>query len=463
MPLGFGLAILAVPQDSLAAAAPAPAQAPSIFSFDYGVPTSPALTLIGLSPDKTATSTTLKPFVLALPSLFGTGNQNQSAALDIAPAWVLGGSLTTFDDYRVAPYGTLLWYRMRLNTALSVGTDGGGNTKNAVASRAAIGLSASLLPESDPIRATNAQGQNVWLTCMRSDEVTKGIQSVLDMVKPDPKIANLVKAVADAQNYVTKPTNDADYNSRFEALVNAIRDLDGMLPSATAADKITALNDLINKANDVEVGLKSNQTLAKAVSASGIPDAIKTCAKEASNVAASKPKLDVGVGGVWQGDPGNLQNLKNPGTTVWTGFRLPFGSFLYGEADQTIDRFLVFGGSARYSYNSSMSTGNATTPQIQADVAEGWVGLQYYYKGGVKISGQYGYVDARAVDSGESKFSKAGSRWLLSAALKLLDSEGLWFELSYGSGNASVTTTNDKQLLFNMTVSPPDASSIFGF
>src|SRR4051794_7789609 len=56
----------------------------SVFSFDYGPPASPALTLMGLSPDKISLSTTLKPFVLSLPSLFD-GSGNQVAGIDLAP------------------------------------------------------------------------------------------------------------------------------------------------------------------------------------------------------------------------------------------------------------------------------------------------------------------------------------------------------------------------------------------
>src|ERR1700679_1140723 len=64
-------------------------QGKQVFSFYYSVPTSPALTLAGLSADKTATSTPAKPFVLSSPTVTGGGTGTAYAA-DAAPAGVAG-------------------------------------------------------------------------------------------------------------------------------------------------------------------------------------------------------------------------------------------------------------------------------------------------------------------------------------------------------------------------------------
>ena len=51
-----------------------------LFAFDYGVPESPALTLAGLADAKVTPSTSLKPFVIALPGLFGSDTSATTAA-----------------------------------------------------------------------------------------------------------------------------------------------------------------------------------------------------------------------------------------------------------------------------------------------------------------------------------------------------------------------------------------------
>src|SRR6516162_8043422 len=61
-----------------------------IFTFDFSVPASPALQLVGLKQDVGSTVNSLKPFILSLPSLVDTGGSQQSAALDLSPAWILG-------------------------------------------------------------------------------------------------------------------------------------------------------------------------------------------------------------------------------------------------------------------------------------------------------------------------------------------------------------------------------------
>src|SRR5271168_2811256 len=53
------------------------------FEFDYGVPSSPALSLAGLSTTKVTTSTSLQSLLLSLPAAIGSGAPNQSVALDI--------------------------------------------------------------------------------------------------------------------------------------------------------------------------------------------------------------------------------------------------------------------------------------------------------------------------------------------------------------------------------------------
>ncbi len=101
-----------------------------IFGFDYGVPASPALNLLNLSPGKTVQSTSLKPFVISVPSLFA-GSGGQSVAFDFAPAWVLQSSDEhTLYHYLSSPI-IRLFDRARLGIAAYNGDSAGCDPKKA--------------------------------------------------------------------------------------------------------------------------------------------------------------------------------------------------------------------------------------------------------------------------------------------------------------------------------------------
>src|ERR1051326_5108794 len=145
------------------------AQNASIFSFDYGVPHSPALMLAGLSTDKVTPATSLKPFVLSLPGLIGSGSTNTSAALDFAPAWAWSDKTDTLHYGDDTPEAMInrIWFRTRLSAALSKGDSGGTDTTKAIPSRAAIGLNVSLLDGSDPVVARMpGEQRSHWLQCL---------------------------------------------------------------------------------------------------------------------------------------------------------------------------------------------------------------------------------------------------------------------------------------------------------
>jgi hypothetical protein len=123
----------------------------SIFKFDYGAPTSPALMLGGISPDKATTSTALKPFVLSLPYFVGGHAASQAIAFDFAPAAAYWNNWN-FTKYLEASYPQRLLARTRIET-LAFRGQADTDPKKQVASKIAVGASVSLLDDSDPFFA----------------------------------------------------------------------------------------------------------------------------------------------------------------------------------------------------------------------------------------------------------------------------------------------------------------------
>lgn len=135
-------------------------QQKSLFTFDYGPPTSPALSLTGQSPDKTTTSTSLGKFALTIPSLYGEDG-DKAIAFDVAPASLFEHpSRATYKAYMNGGRAYRLGYRTRLGVAAMNGKDGDGDASKAVRSRLALGLSSSLLDSADPLRTGWSRATN---------------------------------------------------------------------------------------------------------------------------------------------------------------------------------------------------------------------------------------------------------------------------------------------------------------
>ena len=122
-----------------------------IFAFDYGPPASPALTLMGLSPDKINLSTALKPFVLSLPSLFSSEG-GQTAGIDFAPLSLFRTPANQNYDRYAAPgnYGGRVFARTRVEIAGYNGVKNDDASK-AKPSKVAFGISTTLTDSNDPL------------------------------------------------------------------------------------------------------------------------------------------------------------------------------------------------------------------------------------------------------------------------------------------------------------------------
>lgn len=197
-----------------------------VFKFDYGVPTSPALTLMGLTADTTPPSTSLTELIVSLPTLYGQAGQ--SIAIDIPAARLFEGRRhSTFDSYTGGDTGRFssklyrIGYRTRLGLAALNGNDGGGDASKQVRSRLALGLSTSLFDSSDPLMVRGGDGKLLLRTCLAPAAalagpiLTVGARSISDAGRDVQDKRNRIDDILDA--YTGKPVLTAE--DRQDALL----------------------------------------------------------------------------------------------------------------------------------------------------------------------------------------------------------------------------------------------------
>ncbi|MGA7673995.1 MAG: hypothetical protein WCA78_02995 [Rhizomicrobium sp.] len=475
----------------------------NLFSYDFGIPTSPALTLIGTSTDKSSPSASLKPFVLSLPASWGGAKDSQSFGVDFSPEWILNANPVDYQTYMDSPWLQLA-YRSRLEGALFLGDDGGGVTAKAKNSRLAFGASISLLKDSDPVTATTTDGKtSVWKDCVA------GVQNSPDAVLYTNDYAALARNYIDFSKTVGAPVEKASAElslphvttpPSFTAALAAVTDClkaDGICKSHdTNGDLQAVLNkaespedkikDIVTALKNVELGIQNDlKTESKtAATKHNILSALGTCTTKANAAARLGADLDIGGGVVWSGTPGKAEGFKSASGALWIAGKLPLGVFnptITGAADADPSaQSVMLGGSLRASWSETVSTGNTATPSIQANVIDAWLGLERY-TAGTKFAAEAGYNDTSATAAAQSAFSKSGFRWQVSGSVKLSGvwngllqgaffasdspqspNNGIWVNASYGSSSGTVTSLNDKTFMVSLSFSPTDPYNLFG-
>lgn len=433
-----------------------------VFAFDYGVPTSPALVLAGLSGDKTTVnSASLKPFVLSLPSVL-SGTEGQSVALDIAPAALAGGDRQqTYDDYVTGSRLGRIAVRSRLNVAIYNGVDGGGDASKDKASRLALGASFSLLDNNDPLMAGSRPGKDsVWLDCL------KKAQPIIDRLHTlsfmPPPLIELQQLQTDAQSGSipgrTMPNFTADQVALIEKTVGHPMNLTGQ--TALDKPKLGAIARELQKTIGPlrEEAEKAFVTRPEADAAREVEE---SCAQKAANAAAKGAALNIGGGVLWRGKPGALDELKNGGAVIWASGHVSVFRFPGEEKDGSRDSFFMLGGYARIGRAERIATGDKTTPEIRADTQEYWGGGEYY-SSSFKLVGQIGWSKTEARDPALSSFSSSGDRYLISGAVPFRTvAEGLWLGFSYGDARGTVETRQGHVFRLTIDFGPPKPANIF--
>ena len=149
-----------------------------LVSLDLAVPDSPALTILGLSPEKVARPGS--PRELATTALNGIdrrGNPQSGLAVDFAPLFLFGGNGVTYDDYR-GGWGTRLLGRTQVSVATAKGSGEGDK-----AVRAAAGVRATLWDAGDP------RMDETLIACMDAIRVTPPKEALLNQEAVDAWIA----------------------------------------------------------------------------------------------------------------------------------------------------------------------------------------------------------------------------------------------------------------------------------
>jgi hypothetical protein len=436
------------------------------FKFDYGIPTSPALTLAGLSPDKTTTSSSLKDFVVSLPTFINSEDGGQAIALDFAPASLAGGNLddSTFTEY---VRGNTGWRgianRTRVGVALFQGNESAADPTKAIPSKLAVGVSFSLLNASDPL-LTPSEGDSkkgYLLTCLEAQSprayaiLERDIQASANL----PNFKETYPGLSDEERTKLKTidTRGEAISEEKEDQTQILADDSSTPAQKTAAqeklDKLSAeekqLAEIKQKALDLMVERDDNGVLGKE---------IKACALEASLRAETAMDLDIGLGALWRGAPGELEDFEESGAAAWIAFRMPFTrKFELGkDLKPTLVEAWLLSMSGRFSADEFLATKNAATPEFQADVSEAWLGIERMSPN-LRFSAHYGYRDIRANEAAGQPFESSSDRYLVAAKVRLgKEDDGLWLNLSYGNANGATADKDDHTALITLSFSPTD-------
>jgi hypothetical protein len=126
-----------------------------------------------------------------------------------------------------------------------------------------------------------------------------------------------------------------------------------------------------------------------------------------------------------------------------------------------IDSYWLVAGSARFSQDEFIPTGNNVTPEIQVDQAEAWIGIERYSQR-FRFGAFYGYSEVEAAEPIGEQFERSGERYVISAQYRLGSDEnsGLWVGVTYGDAGSAVNADNDDALMFSINFAPQPAYSI---
>lgn len=408
-----------------------------IFKFDYGAPSSPAMTLLGLTPDKTPPSTSLTEFVVSLPTLLGD-EQGQSLALDAPVARLFGKAPDlTFDDYTAeGKWLTRLGYRTRAGLALLNGSDGGSDPTKAVNSRVSLGVSASVLDSADPLMAEGRFLQR----CLREVRLTTlpVIQALSAAHSPEKQaILDKIDQVSEELEGPLSPERRRAAEAEFKALEAAKDALNGTAGKATRKQLETA----------------------------GVPKRVDRCVDRASRMARFASDLDVGFGLLAEGDPGKLENFDWRGGAVWIAFKHPVyvADVVRGrEFDDAGDAILPSAAlmvlaSGRAGWDETVASGDAVTPKFRADTFDAWVGVEWLTPA-YRLSAQYGWLEVETREAVGKPFERSGERYLISAQVQLGSKSPLWLGASYGNGYGTVGDLDSHTALITLSYAPGKTS-----
>jgi hypothetical protein len=433
-----------------------------IFAYDFGVPQSPAMLLLGLQGGSVAPASTLKALVGQIGNVIG--GSGQSFALEITPAALLGGGKDLVRYARDGNGGYL--YRLVRRSHIGVAGILGSTGSTPVQSGVSLGLTVALLDGSDPWRAKSVSGGDLK-TCILDqsraivplfDEATKGGLALPADQSMFGRLGTLENRIVDSLDGTTAlPTADfltVDDKQLLRLAGIDVVDNDMKTDPATTLRKVNI--DITARRRKIQTATFADYLDNPLVI--GAQREITNCAKSASNAAAFGSDLTIGGGTFWRGKPGEFSQMRNGGGAVWAAFRTGVATEWQGEAGSSEPSAVwLIAASSRYGIGESIATGDAAIANIRADTLDGWVGIERRQPDFL-MSARLGYQQVRATDATGRFFNRQGSRFLLNAQKRVTDQ--MWLSVSYGNAGGSVDTYNAKRFLVSVAFSPPKPDNI---
>lgn len=420
-----------------------------VFSFDFGVPSSPSLKLLGQPEDKVTVVNGLKPFILQLPKILGNDEGGQSLGLDFAPAWLMEDA----SERRVSTYtsrGSLyrILYRTHIGAALYEGLADTDPSKTR-ASRLAFGASTSLSDGNDLLMATaNVGGQAYgWLPC--TDRNSERMATAVHKIKfnKDPDRADLVKEQTAFRTELFALEPKVEQGNATQAEIARVAEL---------RIKLDALEEKLKA-----ITVRDQKVLSGQWSKEEAATIFPQCRKEANLVAQYGESFNLGFGGLWEGVPGKLKGFSNAGWVGWVSYRRPLMRAFEVDDKGTLKiiNHWMIGFSARASLDEIVATGITATPRVKANVLDGWVGLERLAPDS-RIGLQIGY-QVRDTEGRLADFDRERLRYFASFSQRLGgEKSGIWLQLGYGHVRSS--DDDDEALAVSLIFAPPSPANLFG-
>lgn len=425
------------------------------FALDLAVPSSPAFTVLGLSPDRVARPTS--PRELATDLLNGVddqGNLQTGLAIDFVPYLLIAGDELTLAQYRQNDFGPIGLRRLAARSQLSLATTKG-TSDDDKSVRLAAGLHVT------PWDTGDARMNLTLDTCINAvhDEI------LASMGQFSPNLRNLIIVAYDW------PDDDDQWSNKLEDLVRkdgveqVERDLHARIQDATRKARLVATAKAFKvpalpKDEDVQK-LEIERRLAdlerdlheKITSKETFLDwqaRLEKCFADAKLQNWNAAAWDLGIAPSWVSESSGFQDLGHAGGTLWTSLSLdlPGNNWwgLTGEPEDLrnetdVHRFIRQHfqaiGHVRYRWDQRVDdpSSNNSTQKVQED--DLLVGGRL--RAGVPslaLSVEGAYV--REKPKGMPAIN--GQRWAASGEIKITDS--FWLQVSAGA-NEGIGGTND--------------------
>lgn len=274
---------------------------------DISVPDSPAVTVLGVTPNQVIHPTTTSDFAVGLINAVKSGKVEQGFAVDTSPYMLFSGDDLTLQEYRESRAE-----RLAARTQFSVATVRDNATDHEDAVNVAVSLRTTLWDRGDP-RLGDAEDQDSIIGCYLANSY-------------DPAQIGLEVNQAEAQQSVLHTKIIPRITSRIRALKEKI------LLTGQEVDELIRLHIRLHELQD-----RGIQQVTQAQAASQVEAFNRQVRAECVDQFEAKhwnaSSWTIGVAPTWRSVSGKLNELKPTGTSVYTSIAYGFEEFS-GLADK---------------------------------------------------------------------------------------------------------------------------------